>query len=127
MAAKPTSLGGKLDHQKKSYVEGVGNEVLLGFGASLAIFLPIVISVVVRKRRNTQIHPGEVEHVQATRERLGVGVEPERNQSADNSENAESRERRVPPRNMNDGEPCPICLMQPRLLVITNCGHGFCG
>ncbi|XP_028404570.1 E3 ubiquitin-protein ligase RNF170-like [Dendronephthya gigantea] len=99
------------------YVEGVGNEVLLGLGASLAILIPLFISVFVKRSCGVQIHPDEAENVQATRETLGVG------------ENTENNERTnvTPPRNINDGEPCPICLMPPHYLIITNCGHGFCG
>ena len=102
------------DKSGEPYVEGVGNEVLIGLGAALAFFIPFVISVVVKRSYGVNIHPAEAENVQAARETLGVNG---------NTEN----ERTTPPRNINDGEPCPICLMPPQYLIITNCGHGFCG
>lgn len=114
--------GWEIKHQEGTYVEGVGNEVLLGLGASLAIFIPIVITFLVKRTTHVQIHPAEAEHVRATRERLGVG------ENVNNSNQDFNRTNRsTPPRNINAGEPCPICLGQPRLLVVTNCGHGFCG
>ena len=109
-----TSIAKQSDKSSETYVEGVGNEVLLGLGASLAIFIPIIISVFVRRSYGVHIHPDEAENVQAARETLGV---------AGNGQNNE----RIPPRNINDGEPCPICLMPPQYLIVTNCGHGFCG
>lgn len=111
------SIAKQSDKATVTYVEGVGNEVLLGLGASLAIFIPLFISVLVRRSYGVHIHPDEAENIQATREALGVG------------ENTENNERTnvTPPRNINDGEPCPICLMPPHYLIVTNCGHGFCG
>jgi hypothetical protein len=106
-----TSIAKQSDQSRETYVEGVGNEVLIGIGASLAIFVPVVISVLVKRSYGVRIHPDEAENVQAARETLGVGGNNER----------------TPPRNINDGEPCPICLMPPHYLLITNCGHGFCG
>ena len=112
-----TSIARKTDVSRESYVEGVGNEVLISVGASLAVFIPILISVFVKRSYGVHIHPEEAEHVQAARETLGV---------AENAENNESNAV-TPPRNINDGEPCPICLMPPQYLIVTNCGHGFCG
>ena len=110
-----TSIARKTDESRESYVEGVGNEVLIGLGASLAVFIPILISVFVKRSYGVHIHPEEAEHVQAARETLGVAAENHESNAV------------TPPRNINDGEPCPICLMPPQYLIVTNCGHGFCG
>ncbi|CAB4027544.1 Hypothetical predicted protein [Paramuricea clavata] len=112
-----TSIAKQSDQSRETYVEGVGNEVLIGIGASLAIFIPVVISVLVKRSYGVRIHPDEAENVQAARETLGVGGNTGNNE----------RTPVTPPRNINDGEPCPICLMPPHYLLITNCGHGFCG
>ena len=95
-------------HKQGTYVEGVGNEVLLGLGASLlVIVIPSIIVAIV--------------NVEATRERLGVGA------GENNYQNSDRTEPRTPPRIINAGEPCPICLVQQRFSVVTNCGHGYCG
>jgi hypothetical protein len=112
-----TSIAKQSDQPGETIVEGVGNEILIGLAASLAVFLPIVISVFMKRSYGVQIHPEEAEHVQAARETLGVG---------ENAGNNES-DTATPPRNVNAGEPCPICLMPPQYLIVTNCGHGFCG
>lgn len=109
-------------HKQGTYVEGVGNEVLLGLGASLlVIVIPSIIVAIVKRRSGLEIHPDEAENVEATRERLGVGA------GENNYQNSDRTEPRTPPRIINAGEPCPICLVQQRFSVVTNCGHGYCG
>lgn len=115
-------VDGYWEEETMSMMEGVGNEVIVCLASFLAVFIPIAIAVFFRRPNYPRIHPDEVHNVQSTRETIDNPVEPDES-SSPTDENDELN----PPRNLNAGEPCPICLSASRYLVVTNCGHGFCG
>ena len=85
-------------------VEGVGDEVLLGFFVTIGSVL-IAIGFCSRRSDSGTIHPERQTDVQRVRQQ-------------------QQQERRVqaPDADRN----CPICLGPVNLPVETNCGHTFC-
>lgn len=104
-----------------SFIEGVGDEVLLGATAFAVILLPLIIYAIVRWkfRQNQTIHPENQQIVEDARQHI------QRQRTAANVDLANGNMVRFR-RNDSDTQ-CPICLSDARFAVETNCGHLFCG
>jgi len=107
-------------------LEGVGNEVLVGLSAIVAVCVPVTLFLwwFWRERRLVAIHPESQRQVENTRQRL---PEERRGSAAtlghDTLHNGNMLHFQ---RNTGDNQ-CPICLIEARFACETNCGHLFCG
>ena len=112
-----------------SFLEGVGDEVLIGLVSTLGIIA--LVSIVYNRRGGRRtVHPLQEEIVQITRNRLGftTGSQEQNNEpAADGAANETPALPTAPPVTYSDDRNCPVCLNEARYLTMTNCGHVFCG
>nr|CAB3265636.1 E3 ubiquitin-protein ligase RNF170 [Phallusia mammillata] len=112
-----------------TYVEGIGDEVVFAFLTLLAIAASTTFFIFkwINYTNLHAIHPDSQENVAATRSQLGIN--PDETQTdglANNNTNASENLNENRQRYYSDRR-CPICLLEARLAVETNCGHLFCG
>eukprot|EP00117_Sycon_ciliatum_P012609 scpid88833/ scgid5395/ RING finger protein 170; Putative LAG1-interacting protein len=91
-------------------VEGFGDEVILALTTFLVLCATVIALHVCSRFRRRDIHPDHIAQVNEAREQLGIPVDADQIH-----------------RHADDNDPCPICLGQPQFVVMTNCGHVFCG
>ncbi|XP_078488684.1 E3 ubiquitin-protein ligase RNF170 [Ciona intestinalis] len=113
-----------------TYVEGVGDEVVVAFFTFLTIFCGIgsLVYKWLKLSNLTAIHPDSQENVNATRSQLGINSDG----STTTSDISDANERDdllagEGHRSFYSDHRCPICLQDARCSVETNCGHLFCG
>ena len=100
-----------IDPERGTVVEGVGDEVLVVGGTSLALLLALAALFINGRRSaaaNNIIHPQQVDPVENVRREMGIDGE-----IREGSEGT-------------DQGHCPICLAELTHRVETNCGHVFC-
>ncbi|CAK8685547.1 unnamed protein product [Clavelina lepadiformis] len=110
-----------------TYVEGVGDEIIT---AVCTVFLAGAIGLFmfvkfIANSRVFEIHPESQENVNAARNRLGINpdVVADGNEQSHTSNTSRSQNFQ---RYYTD-QKCPVCLLDARFPVETNCGHLFCG
>lgn len=110
---------------KGGYIEGVGDEVVVGVVALLGLLIPTMAYILTRHRGQATIHPDSAANVEATRRRLQQNAS---NTSTNSTSSGSSNNRHPQPRRSYDTQvTCPICLGEATFAVDTNCGHQYCG
>lgn len=105
-------MSSEVEPEGGSVVEGVGDEVVMVGGTTLALLATFLAVVIVSgaRRRPHNIHPDVLDPVESARREMGVGGEEGRGEVGGSAE----------------AEHCPICLGELTYVVDTNCGHSFC-
>ena len=100
-------------------VEGLSDEVVIVITGLLGACLASIIFQLYKFRlgRRVDVHPLQEQVVEQTRSSLS--------NSGDHSGNNRNNDR--PRVSYNADSRCPICILDPRAPVETNCGHIFCG
>lgn len=99
-------------------VEGVSDEIIIVITGLLGVCLAFVIFQLYKFRfGRLGVHPLQEQIVEQARSSLS--------NSGHRSGNIRSNDRTAA--SYNADSRCPICFLDPRAPVETNCGHTFCG